>query len=245
MTDAAKIFTGPLLLERPEGMDYDIYRKLIRLQNKTISKKEHLLLERIAKIVGLTLLEFQQIVSCVRKTVPEPECWKAITFKVFDLPTSRGNFTERIKKIKQIIQQSQSTTLTMIEQFSLSIEKELYKKLDDIVALGGEGLMLHHKHAMYKLGRNKALLKLKPYQDDEAIVLKHIQGKGKYQRMMGSLMVENEEGIIFYIGTGFTDQQRQHPPKIGDVVTYRYRGLTRHGVPKHASFLRLRHDSDL
>ncbi|GHE99380.1 DNA ligase [Thalassotalea profundi] len=184
--------------------------------------------------------EFQRIVSCTRKKVPEPECWKAITFKVFDLPTSKINFTQRINKIQNIIEQSQSTTISMVEQFSLTNETQLYNKLNQVVSLGGEGLMLHHKQAIYKIGRNKALLKLKPYQDEEAIVLKHIPGKGKYKDMLGSLLVRNKQGFEFKIGTGFSDKERQQPPAIGSEITYKYIGKTDRGVPRFASFLRIK-----
>ncbi len=41
-------------------------------------------------------------------------------------------------------------------------------------------------------------------------------------------------------GTGLTDAQRANPPAIGSVVTYRYRDHTPKGLPRFASFLRVR-----
>ena len=38
MTLASKIFTGPLLIERPEDMDYQLYRTLIRLQSRALKR---------------------------------------------------------------------------------------------------------------------------------------------------------------------------------------------------------------
>lgn len=38
MTLASQIFKGELIVERPEGMDYDLYHELRRIQNKTIKK---------------------------------------------------------------------------------------------------------------------------------------------------------------------------------------------------------------
>ena len=37
-TLASKIFTGTLLIERPEGMDFEVYKGLRRLQNKTLKR---------------------------------------------------------------------------------------------------------------------------------------------------------------------------------------------------------------
>jgi len=100
--------------------------------------------------------------------------------------------------------------------------------------------MLHHQDSFYKSGRNKSLMKLKKYADAEAIVIKHITGKGKYKTMLGSILVKTKSGIQFKIGSGFTDEQRKHPPPIGSTITYKFIGKTQRGVPRFASFMRIR-----
>jgi DNA ligase-1 len=77
-------------------------------------------------------------------------------------------------------------------------------------------------------------------QDTEAIVVEHIPGKGKYLGMMGALRVKTAEGKLFLIGTGFTDQVRKNPPPVGTTITYTYRGLSKTGLPRFASYLRVR-----
>jgi DNA ligase-1 len=57
---------------------------------------------------------------------------------------------------------------------------------------------------------------------------------------MGALQVETAEGKRFQIGTGFSDVVRANPPAIGALVTYTYRGLTNNGLPRFASYLRVR-----
>jgi DNA ligase-1 len=89
-------------------------------------------------------------------------------------------------------------------------------------------------------GRNDALLKLKPLNDAEATVIGHVPGKGKYEGKMGALKVEMADGKRFQIGTGFTDAVRANPPAIGSVITFTYRGLTKNGLPRFASYLRIR-----
>ena len=107
---------------------------------------------------------------------------------------------------------------------------------------GAEGLMLHHQDALYKTGRSSDLLKLKTYQDSEARVIGYRPGKGKYQGMVGALVVKTPDGKEFAIGSGLTDALRQTPPPIGAMVTYRYNGLTRRGLPRFARFLRVRQE---
>jgi DNA ligase 1 len=109
-----------------------------------------------------------------------------------------------------------------------------------VVAGGGEGLMLHHRDAHYLVGRSDTLLKYKPYDDAEARVVAHAQGKGKYQGMLGALLVELPDGRRLRIGGGFTDAQRAAPPPVGAWVTYRYNGLTSTGMPRFARFLHVR-----
>ena len=73
-------------------------------------------------------------------------------------------------------------------------------------------------------------------------MIAHLPGKGKFEGKLGSLRVRTVEGIEFSIGTGFTDAQRESPPPVGSVVTFRYRGLTAKGLPRFPSFLRVRKD---
>jgi len=102
--------------------------------------------------------------------------------------------------------------------------------------------MLHLAEAPYLTGRSDVLLKLKPLSDTEAVVVGHIPGKGKYQGMLGALRVEMPDGKQFVVGTGFTDAVRKNPPAVGAVVTYTYRGLTKNGLPRFASYLRVRNN---
>ena len=49
-------------------------------------------------------------------------------------------------------------------------------------------------------------------------------------------------GKRFLIGTGFSDEVRKNPPPVGTTITYTYRGLTQTGLPRFASYLRVRED---
>lgn len=184
--------------------------------------------------------QFDALSGTVRKTQPIDKDWRAIHYQVFELPGARGTFAERVKQLAQIVAQARLPQLNMVEQFYLPDERALYQRLDRVIAAGGEGLMLHRADALYVTGRSDVLLKLKPLYDAEATVLGYVAGRGKYAGKMGALLLETPAHIRFKLGTGFTDAQRAHPPVIGSVVTYTYRGLTTTGKPRFASFLRLR-----
>lgn len=184
--------------------------------------------------------KFEVLSGYVRKTDPVDEEWRQIKYQIFELPGAPGRFEERYARIQAIVKQAAWPQLVAVQQFRVSDRAELKRKFDAVVKAGGEGLMLHRADALYVTGRSDVLLKLKPLDDTEAIVVAHIPGKGKYAGMLGALRVEAPDGKRFTIGTGFTDAMRRDPPPVGTTITYTYRGLTRTGVPRFASYWRVR-----
>jgi len=186
--------------------------------------------------------QFDALSGIVRKTEPQDGEWRRIKYMIFELPDAPGTFAERAQKIREIVAQTRWPQLIAVEQFRVPDRAALKRKLDQIVRAGGEGLMLHLADAPYVTGRSDVLLKLKPLQDTEAVVVEHVPGKGKYQGMLGALRVAMPDGKQFLIGTGFTDAVRRHPPPVGATITYTYRGLSKTGLPRFASYLRVREE---
>jgi len=184
--------------------------------------------------------QFEKLSGAVRKATPQDDEWRQIKYMVFELPNAPGTFAERYEQIKRIIVQAGFAQLVAVEQFRVADNAALKRKLAEIVRGGGEGLMLHRADAPYITGRNDALLKLKPLDDAEATVIGYVAGKGKHEGKMGALQVETADGKRFQIGTGFSDAVRANPPAIGTLVTYTYSGLTNNGLPRSASYLRVR-----
>ena len=186
--------------------------------------------------------QFDALSGAVRKDMPIDAEWQHITYNVFELPDAPGTFEARTKRIVEIVRQVNIPHLKGVEQFRVKNEAALNLRLKQVVAKGGEGLMLHRADAQYETGRSAALLKLKLLYDAEASVVAHTAGRGKYKGKLGALVVETPEGIRFKLGTGFSDTQRENPPKIGSMVTYTYKDKTKNGKPKFASFLRVRNE---
>lgn len=183
---------------------------------------------------------FDRVSAATRKAVPQDEEWAVITYQVYDLPNGLGGFEDRLRTLKSSIDKAQVSWLQVVNQFNVQSESELQKALREYVAAGSEGLMLHRRDALWQTGRTEALLKLKILLDAEAKVIGYEAGKGKYEGLMGALLVEMPDGTRFRLGTGFSDALRHVPPKIGSIVTYQYRDLSPQGIPKFANFLRVR-----
>jgi DNA ligase-1 len=185
---------------------------------------------------------FERLSGIVRKEVPVDEEWREVRYMIFELPGAPGSFGERAEAIRNLVRAAKLPWLREIEQFPAVDRSTLERKLHEVLKAGGEGLMLHRADAPYVTGRSDVLLKVKPWDDAEAVVVGHQPGKGKYAGMLGALRVRLPDGREFDLGTGFSDAQRRDPPPVGATVTYRYRELTANGIPRFASFLRVRVD---
>lgn len=190
---------------------------------------------------------FSQAVSTVRQHTPVDAAWRDMRFMVFDLPGETDKFTERLQTLNRLLSSLAVPWVQAVAQTRVTSDTALQTLLRHTVKLGGEGLMLHQGNSLYKGKRSDDLLKVKTHEDAEARVVAHIPGKGKYAGQMGALLVElpakgNQPARRLKLGTGFTDAQRQSPPAPGTLVTYRFRGLNDSGVPRFASFMRLRED---
>lgn len=183
---------------------------------------------------------FEQVASVVLKKVPIDTEWEDVTYMLFELPDAPGTFADRYVTMQNLARAAQNRHLQIIPQIQLEDEPSLEQYLDKIITAGGEGLMLHRALSPYTTGRTQDILKVKRHYDAEATVVEHLPGKGKYRGKMGALLVETRDGIQFKLGTGFSDLERINPPPIGALVTFKYFGKTQNGIPRFASFLRIR-----
>ena len=68
-----------------------------------------------------------------------------------------------------------------------------------------------------------------------------VLGAGEaFKGQMGGLLLETPDKKRFTLGTGFSQADRRTPPAVGSWVTYRYRERTPQGIPRFASFVRVR-----
>lgn len=183
---------------------------------------------------------FHLVQQTVLDNVPNEAAWKHIDFMLFDLPYSAGDYQKRYFGLVHLVYSLQESHIKYVEHTPIRSQKELITYLDSVDGQKGEGVMLRKISGRYQAGRSSDLLKLKRYQDREAIVVGYKVGKGKYEGMMGALLVQMESGLKFYIGTGFSDQVRQNPPELGSKITFRHNGYTSNGVPKFARYMRER-----
>jgi len=182
---------------------------------------------------------FEQTLSIVSSEQANAD-WSQIHYHIFELPQAQGGLLQRLSKLQQYLSRHQPSHLHLIPQRSCRDRRQLLQTLSQIEAAGGEGLVLRNPLSPYHTGRSDDALKVKSFEDMEAKVIGYSAGKGKYAGKTGALRVEIEGGIRFLIGSGLSDQQRSEPPPIGSTITFKYQGYTVNGIPRFASFLRMR-----
>lgn len=185
---------------------------------------------------------FEEALSTIRQQAPSEEAWRRVRFMVFDLPNHPGPFSDRITTYHGLVSRIDQPWVRAVTQERVASHAALMARLDRLVKDGGEGLMLHRGDAPYRGIRSDDLLKVKTHDDAEARVVARLPGQGRHAGRMGALLVETPKGLRFRLGTGFTDTQREQPPAVGEWVTYRFRGVNASGVPRFASFVRVRPD---
>ncbi len=192
--------------------------------------------------------------------------WTTVTFKVFDIPSEKGPFEDRMQKLSETILICEKSwredypdinfyPIEITEQIKIQSEEHLNKIYNELTSAGAEGVMLRAPGSPYETRRSKYLLKYKKQEDAECVVLEYVMGDGRLKGLLGSIKGEilkdgSRTGIITHVGTGFSDLQRENYIKenspeyipIGSIVSFSYMEMTKDGIPRHPVYRGIRDD---
>ena len=142
--------------------------------------------------------------------------------KVFE---PNAQFRSKYFWLKENLKSISAYTLA---QFNLEYNTKLAKMqidsaLDRISALGGEGVIVRNPDGKYHCERTHTMVKIKKYEDAEAIVVGYVTGRetekgSKLLGLMGAMKVQ-WQGKIFEI-SGFSDEERRLVISNGPSGTY-------------------------
>ena len=180
--------------------------------------------------------DFENISSIVRDKIPTNK-WHQIKHYIFEVPNAKGNLYQRLTKVKPYT----NDIIKIIPQIKIKNKKHLKEFLKTIEFKGGEGIVVRDPNTPYINKRTSKALKVKSFQDTECEVIGYTKGKGKLKNLMGAIKCKLQNGIKFKIGTGFSKLQRQNPPIIGDIITFKYKEFTKYGKPRFPVFLKVRY----
>ena len=186
--------------------------------------------------------------------LPDEKAWSRLKFHVFDVPEASGGLLTRLEILAKFLKNEPNENLIIIKQIKMRDNAQFLKFTKDMIAKGGEGAVVREPNAPYERKRSKYALKFKKFKDAECEVTAINAGTGKYAGLMGSVTCKALSaagsnsgeriagGVKFKIGSGFSDEERANPPKIGSIITYKYQDLTAKGLPRFPVFLRVRED---
>ncbi|MFZ7234719.1 DNA ligase [Avibacterium avium] len=178
---------------------------------------------------------FEQISSIVRSQ--KDKGWEKLKLYVFDVPNAKGNLFERLAVLENYLAQRPSQHIEIIKQIPIEHYAQVQDFLREVEQKQGEGLVLRNPNAPYENKRSQQILKLKTALDEECEVIAHHKGKGQFADKLGAITCKNQRGE-FRIGSGFKLADRENPPPIGSIITYKYRGLTQKRLPRFATYWR-------
>ena len=184
--------------------------------------------------------DFANISAIVRKKVPDEKQWRKIGYYIFEVPGQKGNLLQRLAVLKRYLKQHDVRFIHVIPQIKIYSMPQMERFYHKLVKQKAEGIVIRNPDLPYQTGRRSSILKRKPYQDADCVVKAILPGKGKFENQMGAILCHMKNGRDIKIGSGFTLQQRRKPPNIGDLITYKYYGLTRNKLPRFPVFMRIR-----
>lgn len=180
----------------------------------------------------------------------------AIEFFVFDILRHRDTEMStkpqiaRYEVLRNLLARTPLLNNVHLSQQWLTWNETVY---NDIVRLGGEGVMLKNPLAFYHRGARRAntWYKVKAFDTVDGKIVDYVLGKGKYGGQVGALVIEDSTGTRFNV-SGMDDSARadmtvnfDHKYK-GKMVEIKYFGKV--GKDKtgyrHPNFLRMRPDLD-
>ncbi len=184
--------------------------------------------------------QFNKVSGIARKHVPIDEEWQDVKYIVFDVPVPNIPYEERVVMYSNIVKDLPDNFEYLVPKPVTDLD-HLLKTLVYMENKGAEGLMIREPGSMYERKRSSCLLKVKSFKDDEGIVVGYEKGKGKYSDLVGTIVLKHKNGQLIHLGTGLTDEDRENPPPLGTMITYKY-FEENNGIPRFPVYVGPRYD---
>lgn len=171
-------------------------------------------------------------------------------FKIFDfiIPVEIS-FEDKVHYMENVLHKllkNKDRKKTMILPHNLFFSfKEFEKFFLNIVAIGGEGVVLKNRNSVYENKRSDYWCKVKNFfSGDFKVVGFEISKKGKNAGLLKNLVIEYK-GVTTKVGSGYDEKERvrfiKKQPKLIEVE---YFTITKDGKLFHPSYIRQRTDKD-
>lgn len=174
---------------------------------------------------------------------------------LFDF-TINAPFAERYKalltmadKLGWALSLAKPGPINVLKHRTFESEAEMFSVFSRVISAGYEGLVLKTPDHFYAPKRSADWLKVKNVLSEDCPIVGFFEGEGKYENLLGGIIVERADGGLSRVGSGFTDAQRIHiwhnlDKYDGKMVEIQYHENTPDGDFRHARFKGFRPDKD-
>ena len=221
----------------------------------------------------MTKGDFNNVMSGVMSADGTPD----FMYHVFDTFHKDLHHLPYSERIEHLMWMDEHPNIELVLPIMIYDEKELEILHSRYLEEGYEGTMVRDPNGKYKFGRSTTnegiLLKLKPFDDDEAILVEIIEkmvnnnplekdelGRAKRSSHKENLTPDGTSGSVVVdwnglrfnlgFGPGLDDKFKQElwderDYNIGQKVKFRYQGVSKDGIPRFGKMLGFRHEDDL
>ena len=185
---------------------------------------------------------FEQIISCVRKTKPTTthrlESSSLVRFHCYDVPSNPGRFDVRNEWINLNV--PRNFCIHHVETHEVHAEKYALDLHKIFLNRGYEGSILR-LNTEYQCKRSHSLRKFKDFHDAEANITGWVEGKGKRKGTIGKFTAidvdENEFGMpVMGKFKDLQDNFEEMKTWVGEVATFTYFERTKANSYRHPLF---------
>jgi len=195
---------------------------------------------------------FEELSSLIRQDEPKPG-HENIQYHVYDIPDSNVSNKVRNEMLQEMKPMFEGTPIHIVETIVVNDEDELMDAFEHFLAEGYEGAIVRNMDGMYVNKRSYDLLKIKEFDDAEfTIVGIKVGTKGS---MAGKAVFTCQNPHNVETGRvetfdcklkGNMDELTKYANDpslvIGKILTVKYQGYTKYGVPRFPVGLRFRED---
>lgn len=175
-------------------------------------------------------------VTQIMKGDPKESIGDDLLFNVFDfeltsvLNSGKGKtpYQSRRNSLENLFQGKKFTNIKIAQKWEAKTKDELMPIYEQIVANGGEGVIMKDPRHLYECKRSKSWIKFKEVQDCDLIVTGWYPGEGKREGLIGGfILTDTSKTVHVKVGAGFTDADLQELSKnpdshIGQVAAIQY-----------------------
>ena len=169
--------------------------------------------------------------------------WDQIPYQDFIAGKCDQPYSYRFRQLKNLIYKLSKfklRKLDLVETFEVDSLEQTQRIFQNYLDENQEGIILKDPNSLWENKRSKGQIKFKAELDCDLKVVSVIGGTGKYADMIGSLCCESADGLLkVYVGSGFTDEQRNAPPSdyYGKIISVKYNARIKNTNGEESLFL--------